>query len=68
MIRHVGRRLAWAVFVVWAVTSLTFVINNVIPSDPARMVAGPQARPRTSSASESSSGSTAPSPCNTPSS
>jgi peptide/nickel transport system permease protein len=32
--------------VIWAVVSLTFVINNVIPSDPARMVAGPQSRPQ----------------------
>jgi peptide/nickel transport system permease protein len=46
VIRHLGRRLAWAVFVVWAVVTLTFVVNNVIPSDPARMVAGAQARPR----------------------
>jgi peptide/nickel transport system permease protein len=43
--RQLGRRLVWAVFVIWAVVSLTFVINNIIPSDPARMVAGPQARP-----------------------
>jgi len=40
------RRLAWALFVVWATTSLAFVVNNVLPSDPARMVAGPQARPQ----------------------
>lgn len=40
------RRLAWTVFVVWATTSLAFVVNNVLPSDPARMVAGPQARPQ----------------------
>src|SRR5262249_2876682 len=31
--------------VVWAVTTLAFVVNNVLPTDPARMVAGPQARP-----------------------
>jgi peptide/nickel transport system permease protein len=46
MIRHLARRLAWAVLVVWAVVTLTFFINNVLPSDPARMVAGPQARPQ----------------------
>jgi peptide/nickel transport system permease protein len=45
VIRQLGQRLLWAVFVVWAVTSLTFVVNNVLPSDPARMVAGPQSRP-----------------------
>ncbi len=44
MIRRLGQRLAWAVFIVWAVTSLAFVVNNVLPSDPARMVAGPQAQ------------------------
>lgn len=45
MIRLLARRLAWAVFVIWAVTSIAFVVNNVLPSDPARMIAGPQARP-----------------------
>jgi peptide/nickel transport system permease protein len=45
MIHYVARRLAWAVFVVWATTSLTFVISRVLPGDPARMIAGPQARP-----------------------
>lgn len=40
------RRLVWTVVVVWATTSLAFVVNNVLPSDPARMVAGPQARPQ----------------------
>lgn len=45
MMRHLARRLAWAVFVVWATTSLAFVVNNVLPSNPARMIAGPQARP-----------------------
>jgi peptide/nickel transport system permease protein len=46
MMRQLGRRLLWALLVVWAATSLAFVINNALPSDPARMVAGPQARPR----------------------
>ncbi len=45
MIRRAFRRIAWAVLVVWATTTVTFFINNVLPSDPARMVAGPQARP-----------------------
>ncbi len=43
---HVGRRIVWAVAVIWAVVTITFVINHVLPSDPARMVAGPQARPQ----------------------
>src|SRR5580658_5306326 len=42
---ELGRRLVWAAFIVWAVVSLTFVINNVLPTDPARMIAGPQSRP-----------------------
>jgi len=44
--KQLGKRLVWAVFVIWAVVSLVFVINNVLPSDPARMVAGPQSRPQ----------------------
>lgn len=43
MIR-VLRRLAWSIAVVWAVTTVAFFVNDVIPSDPARMAAGPQAR------------------------
>src|SRR5271165_4687599 len=39
------RRLGWSVFVVWAVVSLAFAVNNLLPGDPARMVAGAQARP-----------------------
>jgi peptide/nickel transport system permease protein len=39
------RRLGWSVFVVWAVVSIAFVVNNLVPGDPARMVAGAQARP-----------------------
>jgi peptide/nickel transport system permease protein len=43
--RAVGR-LGWALVVVWAVVTITFALNEVIPSDPARMVTGPQARPQ----------------------
>jgi peptide/nickel transport system permease protein len=39
------RRLGWAVFVVWAVVTLSFVVTNALPSDPARMIAGQQAPP-----------------------
>src|ERR1700733_9569180 len=46
MMKRALRRIAWALFVVWATTTVTFFINNVLPSDPARMVAGPQARPQ----------------------
>jgi peptide/nickel transport system permease protein len=43
--RRALRRLGWSVFVVWAVVSLAFAVNNLLPGDPARMVAGAQARP-----------------------
>jgi len=46
MIARLGRRLAWAVFVVWATVTLAFVVSHALPSDAARMVAGPQARPQ----------------------
>lgn len=46
MIRRALSRMAWALAVVWAVVTITFFVNEVIPSDPARMVAGPQARPQ----------------------
>lgn len=44
-LRFVLRRIAWAALVVFLVITATFVLNRAIPSDPARMVAGPQARP-----------------------
>jgi peptide/nickel transport system permease protein len=46
VIAKLARRLAWAVFVIWATVSLAFLMNYALPSDPARMVAGPQARPQ----------------------
>jgi peptide/nickel transport system permease protein len=39
------RRLAHGALVVWAVVSIAFAINTLVPGDPARMVAGAQARP-----------------------
>ena len=39
------RRVGTSLVVLWGVTTLTFVINFVLPGDPARSVAGPQARP-----------------------
>src|SRR5258708_1620960 len=42
---RLARRIGWSVIVVWAVVSVVFVLNNVVPGDPARMAAGPQARP-----------------------
>lgn len=44
MSRLLGR-LAWSAFVVWAVVSIAFAVNALVPGDPARMVAGAQARP-----------------------
>ena len=43
--RRLLRRLAWALFVVWATVSLAVLVNHALPSDPARMIAGQQAPP-----------------------
>ncbi len=43
MIARVLRRLGWSVAIVWAVVTITFVIDSLVPGDPARMAAGPQA-------------------------
>ena len=40
-----ARRLGWSVVVVWAVVSLSFVIDDILPGDPILMAAGAQARP-----------------------
>lgn len=45
MIRRLGRRLSWGIFVVWATVTLAFLVERALPSDAARMVAGPQAPP-----------------------
>lgn len=45
MISYLVRRIAWAVVVVAAVAVMTFLLAYVLPADPARMIAGPQARP-----------------------
>lgn len=45
MVTHGARRIAWSLAVVWAVVSATFVLNELLPGDPARVVAGVQARP-----------------------
>lgn len=45
MIRRLGKRLLWGIFVVWATVSLAFLVERALPSDAARMVAGPQAPP-----------------------
>lgn len=43
--KRLARRLVWAVFVVWATVTLAFLVENALPSDPARMIAGEQAPP-----------------------
>jgi peptide/nickel transport system permease protein len=43
--RRIATRLLWGLFTIWAVVTLAFFINQTLPSDPARAVAGPQARP-----------------------
>jgi peptide/nickel transport system permease protein len=45
MISRMARRLGASIVVVWAVLTLTFVVQHTLPSDPARAMAGPQARP-----------------------
>ena len=43
--RSFGSRLARGLLTLWALASLIFVLQSVLPADPARMVAGAQARP-----------------------
>jgi len=45
VIRRLGRRALWGLFVVWATMTLAFLVNHALPADAARMTAGPQARP-----------------------
>lgn len=40
---RVASRLGWAAFVVVVVTTLSFLVLEVLPGDPARMLVGPQA-------------------------
>jgi peptide/nickel transport system permease protein len=44
-VTSLARRIAWSLGVVWAVVSIAFAVNTLLPGDPARMAAGPQARP-----------------------
>lgn len=43
MTKRLLRRLAWALFVIWSTTSIAFLIQSALPSDPARMIVGQQA-------------------------
>ena len=40
-IAYLARRLAWSLVTIWAVVTATFLIYNVLPEDPARVIAGP---------------------------
>lgn len=41
----IARRLAFMVFVLWGITLVTFFLSRIVPGDPARLLAGPQASP-----------------------
>jgi peptide/nickel transport system permease protein len=43
-VKALVRRIGLALLVVWAVVSIAFAVNTLLPGDPARMAAGPQAR------------------------
>jgi peptide/nickel transport system permease protein len=45
VIRYLAQRIGWSLVTIWAVITATFFIYNVLPEDPARVIAGPQARP-----------------------
>jgi peptide/nickel transport system permease protein len=45
MMARALRRLGWTALVLWGVLTLTFLVSFALPGDPARVVAGPQARP-----------------------
>jgi peptide/nickel transport system permease protein len=45
VLARIATRLLWAIFTIWAVVTISFFINQTLPTDPARAVAGPQARP-----------------------
>lgn len=45
MIHFLTRRLILLVFVIWGVSLVTFFLARVVPTDPARLIAGPRAGP-----------------------
>jgi peptide/nickel transport system permease protein len=45
VLRIIVARLGWAIISIWAVVTLAFLLNHGLPADPARAIAGPQARP-----------------------
>ncbi len=45
MARHLARRILYGIITVFAVILLTFVVQYLLPGDPARSIAGPKASP-----------------------
>ncbi|MFL5801260.1 MAG: ABC transporter permease [Roseiflexaceae bacterium] len=45
MLRFLARRALLLLFVVWGISLVTFVLARLVPSDPARLIAGPRAGP-----------------------
>jgi peptide/nickel transport system permease protein len=45
MLRFLIRRILLLIFVVWGISLATFVLARLVPSDPARLIAGPRAGP-----------------------
>jgi peptide/nickel transport system permease protein len=45
MLRFLIRRLLLLLFVVWGISLVTFVLARLVPTDPARLIAGPRAGP-----------------------
>src|SRR5262245_46259374 len=45
MLRFLIRRALLLLFVVWGISLATFVLARLVPSDPARLIAGPRAGP-----------------------
>ncbi|MBI1878017.1 MAG: ABC transporter permease [Chloroflexi bacterium] len=43
MVRFLVRRLFLLIFVIWGISLITFVLARVVPTDPARLIAGPRA-------------------------
>lgn len=45
-IAPIAKRFGRGLFAIWAVVTISFFLHAVLPSDPARIAAGPQARPQ----------------------
>jgi peptide/nickel transport system permease protein len=45
MLRFLTRRLLLLLFVIWGISLVTFILARVVPTDPARLIAGPRAGP-----------------------